>query len=112
MSAKFEDYQKMGQDQFQAVNGAAMSVASNFQTMLNEAGAYSKSVFESSASYVEKMLGAKSLENAVQIQADYAKASYESLLAQTTKVGEIYATIAKSAMRPVESAFGKVQAAV
>jgi hypothetical protein len=61
---------------------------------------------------MEKLLGAKSLDSAVQIQTDYAKSSYETLVAQATKFGELYTSLAKEAFKPVEAVVAKAQAAV
>jgi hypothetical protein len=57
------------------------------------------------------LLGAKSLDDAIQTQSEYAKSAYESFVAQATKIGEIFTVLAKEAFKPVESAIAKVQAA-
>ena len=111
MSPKFDELQKMSKDQMEVAGSAAKSVASSMQALATEAGEYSKKVFENGSSFFEKILGAKTLESAVQIQADYARTSLEGLVAQTTKFGEIYGAMAKEAMRPLEIAMGKAQTA-
>jgi hypothetical protein len=62
---------------------------------------------EDHAAVVEKLLGAKSLESALQIQTDYAKSAYENAVAQATKIGELYQGLFKDAFRPFEVAFAK-----
>jgi hypothetical protein len=111
MSPKFDDLQKMGKDQMQAATNAANSVATGLQTIATEAGEYSKKVFENSSSFFEKILGAKSIESAVQIQTEYARSAFEGFVAQTTKVGEIYGSMTKEALRPVETVMAKFQTA-
>ena len=49
------------------------------------------------------------LDSAIQIQQDYAKSSYETLVAQATKFGELYTSLAKEAFKPVEAAVAKAQ---
>ena len=49
---------------------------------------------------LEKLLGAKSLEAAIQIQSDYAKQSYEGFVAQSSKVSDLFAKFASEAMKP------------
>ena len=56
----------------------------------------------------EKLIGAKSLEKAVEVQSDYVKSSYESFVAEATKLGELYADLAREVYKPFESQFGKV----
>ena len=53
---------------------------------------------------MEKLLGAKSYDTAIQIQSEFWKTSYASFVAQATKIGELYSSLAKEAFKPVETA--------
>ena len=72
---------------------------------------YSKKSFENGSAFLEKLLGAKSLENAIQIQSEYAKTFFEELVGYVTKTGELYSNLAKEAFKPIETAITKAQAA-
>ncbi len=74
----FEEFQKFSKQQLDAVNTAAASVAKGLQEIAAESSDYSKKAFASSSATVEKLLGAKSVETAVQIQTDYAKSIYDA----------------------------------
>jgi hypothetical protein len=52
---------------------------------------------------VEKLFGAKSLDKAIEIQADYAKTAYEGFVAEATKIGELYVDLAKESYKPFEA---------
>jgi hypothetical protein len=52
-------------------------------------------------------MGAKSIEQAVEIQSNYAKKAYDAYVAEMSKLGEMYAGLAKDAYKPVEAALGK-----
>jgi phasin family protein len=110
MTANFDGIQKFGKEQLEAASSVAASLAKGFQTIAAETTDYSKKSLESNSAYVEKLLGAKSLDNAIQIQSEYAKSAYEGFVAQATKIGELYTSLAKEAFKPVESALAKVQA--
>jgi phasin family protein len=110
MTANFDEIQKFGKEQLEAASSVAASLAKGFQTIAAETTDYSKKSLESNSAYVEKLLGAKSLDNAIQIQSEYAKSAYEGFVAQATKIGELYTSLAKEAFKPVESALAKVQA--
>jgi|ERR1700741_222659 phasin family protein len=112
MTNNFEEFQKYGKEQLEAATTVAASLAKGLQTIAAETTDYSKKSLESSSAYVERLLGAKSLDNAIQIQSEYAKSAYEGFVAQATKLGELYTNLAKEAFKPVESAFAKVQATV
>ncbi len=111
MANNFEDFQKLGKEQLETVSTVAASLAKGLQTIATEATDYSKRSLETGSAYLEKLLGAKSLDNAIQIQSEYAKVAYEGFVAQTTKIGELYASLAKEAFKPVETAIAKVQSA-
>jgi hypothetical protein len=110
MFTNFEEMQKLSKDHMEAATAAAASVTKGFQTIAAETSEYSKRSLENGSAYVEKLLGARKIEDAVQIQSDFAKTTYEGFVAQATRIGELYATLAREAFRPVESAFAKTQA--
>ena len=110
MFKSIEEFQTFGKDQLEVATEAASKVSKSVQAISAEATDFSKKSFETSSALVEKLLGAKTLESAIQIQSDYAKSSYETFLAQMTKFGELYSTLAKDVMKPVELAVAKVQA--
>ncbi len=51
----------------------------------------------------------KSLEKAIEIQTDYAKSAYEGFVSQATKMGELYADLAKEAYKPFETLVAKAK---
>jgi len=106
----FEDFQKFSKQQLEAVNTATATVAKGLQEIAAESSDYSKKAFVASSAVVEKLLGAKSVESAIQIQTEYAKSAYEGFVAQASKVNEIFVKLASEAFKPVETALAKVQA--
>ena len=72
------------------------------QAIAVEAADYSKKSFEQGSATFEKLVGAKTLDKAIEIQTDYPEAAYESFVAQSTKMGELYSELAKEAFKPVE----------
>jgi phasin family protein len=105
---KFEDFQKFSKHQLEAVNAVAATVTKGFQEIAAESTDYSKKAFAANSAVVEKLLGAKSVESAIQIQTDHAKSVYEGFVAQATKLNELYVKIATEAFKPVETAFSAV----
>src|SRR5262249_8465938 len=84
------------------------ALSKSLQAITVEIADYSKTVFEQSAAATEKLIGAKSLEKAIEVQSDYAKSAYETFVAEATKLGELYADLAREAYKPFETQFGKV----
>jgi phasin family protein len=110
MFKNLEDMQQFSKDQLDAATVTATTLSKGVQQIAVEATDYSKKSLESTTAFFEKLLGAKSLDKAIELQTEYAKSSYETFVAQATKLGEIYTNITKEAFKPVEAAFAKVQA--
>ncbi len=107
----FENVQQIGKEQFEAVSAAAAALTKGWQTIAAETTDYSKKSFEKSRLLAEKMIGVKKIDEAIQLQSDYAKGAYEDFLAEATKLGELYSSLAKEAFKPVEVAATKVYSA-
>lgn len=105
----FEEFQKFSKQQLEAATAATATVAKGLQEIAAESSDYSKRAFAASSAVVEKLLGAKSVETAIQIQTEYAKSAYEGFVAEATKINEICVKLATEAFKPVEAAFAKAQ---
>jgi hypothetical protein len=110
MFKNVEEIQKFNKDQIEAVTLAASTFAKGLKQLADETVEYTKKHYEASSSTAEKFLGAKSLEDKIQIQTDFAKATYEAFVAQATKIGTLYTDLAKDAFKPFKEAFAKTPA--
>ncbi|GGF74233.1 phasin family protein [Azorhizobium oxalatiphilum] len=103
------DFQKLGKDNYDLAVTSFGAFSKGAQAIAIEVADYTKSSFEQGTATLEKLMGAKTLEQAVEIQQSYLKSSYEALVAESTKLGELYSSLAKDAYKPYEAAFAKVQ---
>lgn len=108
MMKNFEDMQKVGKDSMDATMKSFGAFSKATQAIAAEVADYSKKSFEDASAAAEKLLGAKSLEKAIEIQTDYAKSAYEGFVAGATRIGELYADLTKETYKPFESYIGKV----
>src|SRR4029453_4674207 len=106
MMKNFEDFQKFGQFNMDATIKAFGEGNKGGQAIAAEMGDYTKRSFEESTATFEKLLSAKSVEQAVEIQTGFAKRAYDGYMHQLSKIGGMYAELAKEAYRPVERALG------
>ncbi len=104
MVATFESVQQLGKDQFEAVSAATAAVTKGWQSIAAETTDYSKRSFEKSRVLAEKLISVKKLDEAFQLQTEFAKSAYEDFVAEATKIGEIYSNLAKEVFKPVEAA--------
>ncbi|MBB6307742.1 phasin family protein [Xanthobacter tagetidis] len=102
-----EEFQKLSKDNIDAAMKSFGTLSKSAQAIAVEVADYTKTSFEQGTAALEKLLGAKSVEQAIEIQQSYLKSAYEGAVAQATKIGELYTELAKETYRPFESAFGK-----
>ena len=102
-----EEFQRVGKDGFDAAVHSFGEVNKGLQAIAAEVTDYSKKAFEDGTRAFEQLIGAKSVEQAVEIQSQYAKKAYDTYIAEMSKIGEMYAGIARDAYKPVETAFNK-----
>ena len=103
----FEEFQKVGKDGFDAAVRSFGEVNKGFQAIAAEFTDFSKKAFDDSTRAFEQLIGAKSIEQAVEIQSQYAKKAYDTYMAEMSKLGEMYVGLAKDAYKPVEAALAK-----
>jgi hypothetical protein len=99
-----EEYQRLTKDGFDAAVRSFAEVNKGFQGIAAEVTDYSKKAFEDSTRAFEQLIGAKSIEQAIEIQSQYAKKAYDTHMSEMSKLGEMYAAIARNAYKPVQQA--------
>lgn len=109
MVQSFEDAGKIGKEFVDTGLKSFASLSKNVQAITAEATEYSKKAYEAGAAAFEKLSSAKSLDKAFEIQTDYAKQAYEDFVAQATRMGELYAEMARDAYKPFESVIVKAK---
>ena len=102
MMNNFDQFQKLGQENLDRAMRMFGDWNKGWQAIAAEMSDYSKRSFEQGTATVEKLLAAKSLEQAMEIQTSYARRAYEDYVQQLTKLGGMYGDLAREAYRPVE----------
>jgi hypothetical protein len=102
MVKNFDDIQHFGKDGVEATLKSFGAVSKAMQAIGVEIADYSKRAFEEGAAATEKLIGAKSLDRAFEVQSDYVRAAYEGFIAEAAKLGELYADLAQESYKPFE----------
>jgi hypothetical protein len=98
------EYEKVAETGFEAASRSFGEANRGFQALAAEMMNYSKATFDDAVRTWEQLIGVKSLEQAIQIQSDYAKRVYDNHMAELSKLGEMYVSMVRDASRPVEQA--------
>ncbi len=111
MVKTLDEVQQLNKDGVDATMKAFGAWSKSWQAIAVELTDYSKKVFEHGTATAEKLIGAKSLDKAFEVQSDYIRSSYEGFVAEATKLGQLYSDLAKETYKPFENQFGKFPAA-
>jgi phasin family protein len=101
------EFQDMGKDNYEAMVRSYGELNKGLQAIAARWTQFSKRSFEDATRTLEKLIGAKSFEQAVEIQTDYAKTAYDNWLAEASKIGEMYANTAREVYKPAAQTVAK-----
>ena len=85
----------------EAVVASVTAVTKGAETLGARAIAYSKKSMEDQVAAAKSLAGAKSLQEAVELQTAFAKSAFETYVAEVNKMGETVAASMKESMSPI-----------
>lgn len=103
-----EDIKQYGKEQMESATAAAGGVQKSLQAIATAYGDYSKKSLEDGNAFIEKLSGVKTLDKVLELQTEYAKSSYEAFVAESQKIGALYADMAKQSFKPFEGIIAKM----
>ena len=108
MLTNFGEFQKLAQEGLEVAAQSFTAASKGAQAAAAQTAEYLRASFEHGTATAEKLVGARSLDRAIEVQSDYAKSAYEGFVAQATKLGEIYADAAKQSYKSLEGYAAKI----
>src|SRR5215475_11699875 len=102
------DMQKTINDNLYATTQSFEGATKVTQEIASQIADYSKRSFEQGTKTVENLLGARSLDRAVEVQTEYARSAYEDYVSHATKLGELYADLATETFKSYQDFAAKV----
>jgi phasin family protein len=79
----------------------------SIQTIANAYGDYTRKSLEETTSFIEKLTGVRSLDKAIEIQAEFAKQAYETFIAESQRICELYSELARQIFKPFAGLLAK-----
>lgn len=96
-----EDFQKLAKDNWDAYVASATVVAKGVEQMGKAWVAFTQETMEKSANAAKALMGAKTLREAAEMQGEFARASFDKFVAESTKLSETGVKVANEAMEPI-----------
>lgn len=109
MVKNFEDLQQVSKENADITLKSMGALSKGAQAIAVEVADYSKKAFEDGTAAIEKLFGVKSLDKAFEVQTEYAKSAYEGFVTQASKIGGMYADLAKETYKPFETMMAKAK---
>lgn len=103
----YDQFLGYGKETVEAYAKAANVAAKGAETLNSEIFAYSKQSMEDTIAQTKALMATKSVHEAFELQADFAKTAFETYVSQMTKFSEIFVSTTKDSFAPIQ---GRVQA--
>jgi len=97
----YEDFAAFGKANLEAFVQANTLFAKGIESLSKEVVSLAQSSLESSTAATKAIFAAKTLKDVVELQADFAKTSFEKLVANSTKIGEMTVKLATDSAAPL-----------
>jgi hypothetical protein len=109
MVKNFEDLQQVSKENVDIAMKSMGVFSKGSQAIAVEVADYSKKAFEDGTAALEKLFGVKTFDKAIEVQTEYAKTAYEGFVVKASKIGELYADLAKETYKPFETLMAKAK---
>ena len=109
MIKTLEDFQQVGKENVDTALKSFGALSKGTQAIAVEVVDYSKKAIEDGSAALEKLFGVKSFDKAIELQSEYAKTAYEGFVAKASRIGELYADLAKETYKPYEALLAKAK---
>ena len=87
---------------------SASAIAENARTITTAHAEYTKKAFQDFSEFLSKLTSVKSPDEAMKLQADYAKSACETFVAESKKISELYTDFAKQTFKPFQGLITKM----
>lgn len=102
MNTSLEEMQRLSQANVDSAMRLFGDFGKSWQAIAAEFSDYTRRSMEEGTATMEKLMAAKSVEQAMEIQTSYARRAYEAYLQEMNKLGGMYASLAKEAYKPMD----------
>tara|TARA_R110002167_G_scaffold16681_1_gene64788 strand:+ start:619 stop:1125 length:507 start_codon:yes stop_codon:yes gene_type:complete len=99
----YDEFAVTGKDNVEAVVAASTAYTKGMEAIAGEWMAFTKSAMEQNMTNAKAVMGAKTMQEMMDLQAGFAKSSFDGFVAQSTKVSEMAAKVAQDTLEPINA---------
>lgn len=101
----YERFAGFGKENVEAYMQSATAFAKAFERINSEVFAFQRQQVEDGIAAFKAVTTAKSVQEAFEVQSDYAKSALDAYVAQATKINDLWMDAAKQAFEPMTERF-------
>jgi phasin family protein len=102
-----EQFQQSIKDQGNAAMASANTLAASVQTIVAAHADYAKKAMQDGSEFISKLSSIKEPTKVMELQTEYAKTAYETFVAESKKISELYSDLFKQTTKPLEALIPK-----
>ena len=106
-----EQIQQTTKDLGESAMSSAQTLATSVQTIATAHADYAKKAMQDGSEFFAKLTSIKEPAKLMELQSAYVKNSYETFVAESKKISELYADLFKQTTKPLEALIAKKKAA-
>ena len=103
MTNVVEQIQQAAKDQSDTAMASAQSLATSIQTIASAHADYAKKAMQDGSDFFAKLTSVKEPAKVMELQSEYAKNAYETFVAESKRISELYADLFKQTTKPLEA---------
>ena len=108
MQKALDDIRRTTTENVNATTRSFEGATKTTQAIGAEIADYTRRSFEHGAKTMEKLLGAKSPDKALEAQSEWVRTAYEDYVSHATKVGQLYANLTQEAFKSYQDFASKL----
>jgi phasin family protein len=106
-----EQIQQATKDIGDTATASVHSFATSLQTIASAHADFAKKLMQDSSEFISQLTSVKEPAKLMELQSEYAKNAYETFVAESKKISELYAEFFKQMTKPLEDLIEKNKAA-
>ena len=106
-----EQIQQATKDIGDAATASAHTFANSLQTIASAHADFTKKLMQHGSEFISQLTSVKEPAKLMELQSEYAKNAYETFVAESKKISELYAELFKHMTKPLEDLIEKNKAA-
>ena len=103
-----EQVQQKVKEHGDAAMASANTLAASVQTIATAHADYTKKAIQEGTDFIAKLTSIKEPTKVMELQSEYAKTAYETFVAESKKISELYANLFKHTYKPFEDMIAKM----